>query len=221
LLPAGIEVAALQYPGRESRVRETPYLSVAELSRDLAACVAQEARERDRACFAFFGHSVGALVAFETARVLRRRGEAEPKWLFASGRGAPRIPEPGPPMHGLDEASLTRELSRRYGHHIPAEVLAEPEMLRLVLPGLRADLAMNETYSYSDGEPLHFPITAMGGFEDSSVSETALDAWQHETTFVFRRVMFQGGHFFIQTHTALVARSVAEDLARNTLSASA
>lgn len=206
-LPANVELLPIQLPGRENRMVEKPLDCLSRLC-DTVVDVLGPYFEPP---FAFFGHSLGALIAFELTRELRHRGLPLPTALFVSGREAPRVLDLDPPLHPLPEDAFIRELCQRYGG-IPQEVLEEPELLKLLIPALRADLTMNETYGYVEKEPLACPIYAYGGLQDARVSRADLDAWQRETRDTFIVRMFPGGHFFIQSARDRVLQELSEDL---------
>jgi medium-chain acyl-[acyl-carrier-protein] hydrolase len=161
--------------------------------------------------FALFGHSMGALVAFELARELRRRSWPAPVLLVVSGRQAPPRPSPLPPFGHLPDAEFVREVCGRYDN-IPGEVLAEAELLQLLLPALRADILVLETHSFTEEPPLDCPISCFGGEEDPHVSREDLDSWTGHTRSGCKVRTFPGGHFFIDTAREAVWRALREDL---------
>jgi medium-chain acyl-[acyl-carrier-protein] hydrolase len=187
------EPCPLELPGRAARLREPPFRRIGELATALATSL--EARRGEP--LAFFGHSLGALLAFEVVREMRRRGAPPPRHLFVSSRRGPRISEPDGAIHGLPDAAFLAEVQRRYDA-IPGEVLREPDLMQLLLPTLRADFEMLETYEYAEEEPLECPITAIGGREDPLVPLEALEAWRLETRGPFRLRQFSGGHFYFR-----------------------
>jgi medium-chain acyl-[acyl-carrier-protein] hydrolase len=162
--------------------------------------------------FAFFGHSLGALVSFEVTRTLRRRGLASPVRLFMSAHRAPQLPNPHAPLHGLPDGELISEICRHYAG-IPQAVLDDPELLALMIPGLRADFTVFETYRYVDDAPLMCPISVFGGAEDRRVSEAELAGWKVQTHGGFTRRMLDGDHFFLQPRRDEVIAAVCADLA--------
>ncbi|MFP2956849.1 thioesterase II family protein [Myxococcus sp. 1LA] len=209
LLPeADIEVCAIQPPGRENRLHEP---SVEELPRLLDSLVRELSPHFD-VPFAFFGHSLGALIAFELTRELRRRGLPLPGTLLVSGSEAPSRRSGLPPLSGLRRDDFIRELSARYDG-IPQQVLAQPEILDLILPILRADLKISESYTYQEEAPLPMRLCAFGGTRDPRVSEAALEAWRQQTQAAFSMKMFPGGHFFLNELTAQVVQAVHTELA--------
>jgi medium-chain acyl-[acyl-carrier-protein] hydrolase len=205
-LPEGVEVCRVHLPGRESRLRELPFgqlsLLVEVLARVLKPYLSMP--------YVFFGHSVGALVAFELARQLRKQYGLGPTHLFVSGRGAPQIPDPDPPIHQLPDAEFMEELGRRYDG-IPEAVRQDAELMELLRPILRADVMLSETYRYTDDARLACPISSFGGVQDRTTLEE-LDAWRAQTSGAFRLRMFPGDHFFINTARNDLLRAVAEDL---------
>jgi medium-chain acyl-[acyl-carrier-protein] hydrolase len=208
LFGRGVEICAMQLPGRENRIREAPFTDM----HLLAARVADElAPLLPGKPFAFFGHSLGAVLAFELARELRRRGLRMPVHLFASAATAPQVVEDvDPPRHTMSDADLVDELRRLGG--TSAEVLEHEELLALLLPLQRADFTVIETYRYSDEEPLDVPITVFGGLEDSTVTEEKLKPWRVQTRAPFAMKMFPGDHFFLHAHEAALVREIARVL---------
>lgn len=202
-----IELGYVQLPGRESRFRESPYDSMAELISPLVdALLGHLDRE-----FAFYGHSLGAKVAFEAMRELRRRGLREPAHLFVAACPAPQLPWPLPPMHGLATPEFLDEMQARYGG-IPAEVREDDDLMALLLPTLRADIRMIETYAYTPEAPLKCGLTVFGGLEDPMVEEPSLAAWKLQTKSRFRLQMELGGHFFPQRTQSRFLESLAAEL---------
>lgn len=191
----GIAVCPARLPGREARFVDPAFTRIEPLVDALADALAPWT---DRA-YALFGHSMGAIVAFELARRMRDRGLPAPRRLFAAGRQAPHIPEPEPMCHELPDAALATELRSRYGSTTAFE---HPELVELMLPTLRADCAICETYRHVDGEPLNCPIHVFGGTDDATVSADDLDAWRAHTSGPFTSERIDGDHFFIDTNPA-------------------
>jgi surfactin synthase thioesterase subunit len=190
-LPADVEVAAVLLPGREHRLRERPLDSMAAL---LQALLPALVPEFDRP-FAFFGHSMGALVAFEAARALQGRGERAPARLLLSGRRAPHLPELETPIHGLGDDEFVAEIDRRYGG-IPPDVMQHRDVLELLMPALRADMALIETHRHDGGARFAGPITVFGGEADQRAPLPQLQAWQQHTHRPLRLRQYAGGHFY-------------------------
>lgn len=211
-MPAEIEVCAVLLPGRESRLREPPVRSMSEL---LSALLPALEPQLDRP-FAFFGHSMGAVVAHELARVLQQRGGPVPQRLLISGRRAPHLPEREPPIHQLGDDAFVAEIQRRY-NGIPAEVLQYPELLELLLPALRADMSVIETLlPHATGQapvPFSGPISAFGGRDDARATRQELEGWQAHTPEPLVMRQFAGGHFYLndtETRNALIATVVSD-----------
>ncbi len=208
-MPLDVEVCRIQLPGRENRLREPPFNQIASLVEVLAQVIEPYLSVP----YVFFGHSVGALVAFELARQLRKLNRLGPAHLFVSGRRAPQIFDRDPPIHKLPDAEFVRELGRRFDG-IPEAVRQDAELMNVLLPMLRADIAIDETYVYLDEEPLDSPISAFGGLQDPKVSHDDLGAWRNQTRGTFSQRMFPGNHFFLQSAQALLLQAISQDLAQ-------
>jgi medium-chain acyl-[acyl-carrier-protein] hydrolase len=156
--------------------------------------------------FAFFGHSMGALIAFELTHQLRKLNQPSPAHLIVSGRSAPHLPDTDPQTHDLPEKEFLEELRRLNG--TPAEALDHPELMQLMLPILRADFAICETYSYEDRPVLDCPITALGGLDDANVSREELASWRERTSGAFTMRMFPGDHFYLHTSQSPLLETV-------------
>jgi medium-chain acyl-[acyl-carrier-protein] hydrolase len=207
-LPGGVQLAAVQLPGRGARLCE----SLSQNVHDIVARVADALPPWLDQRFALFGHSMGALIAFELARTLRRRGMASPMALFVSGRRAPRSIDPDPPIHALPDEAFLAEMRALNG--TPEELLRNPEMMELLLPTLRADFAVCETYTYTPEPPLDCPIHVFGGDADRDVSIAALEPWREETTAGCHIHVFPGDHFFIHSLRRDVLRRLSAGLER-------
>jgi medium-chain acyl-[acyl-carrier-protein] hydrolase len=131
--------------------------------------------------------------------------------LFVSGQTAPLLPDPKAPVSGLPDHEFVSEVRRRYDR-LPAEILGNDEMLRLILPSLRADFAIKETYQYIEGPLLECPISCIGGRDDHTISVEGLTAWRAQAKGVFKLRMFPGAHFFIDTARASVLELIAKEL---------
>lgn len=205
-LPPQVELCAVQLPGRENRLREKPFTALSSL---VEALVPALLPRLDRP-FALFGHSMGAMVAFELARRLQDAGAPQPAHLLVSGRRAPHLPETEAPMHRLGDEALVAEIERRYGG-IPAEVRQHRDLMELLLPGLRADMTAVETHTFVPGETLRCPITAFGGASDPRATPEQLSAWSTHTSRVHRMRLFPGGHFYL--HDATVRAALVGEIA--------
>lgn len=155
--------------------------------------------------YALFGHSMGAIVAFELARRLRDLGLPPPAHLYASGARAPHLPR-APALHHLPHEAFVAGVVALGG--LPAEIAAEPDLMEMLLPSLRADFTAIDTWSYSPAPPLGHPITALGGTDDPRVSPDHLAGWADHTTGAFRTRVFPGGHFYLDGHRAAVVDSL-------------
>lgn len=197
-----IEVCAIQLPGRGARYREPPPASFAGIIESVAELVAAE---YDRP-FAFFGHSFGALLAFELARFCRRNSLPAPCHLFASGCPAPSRISPGRRIHTLPDAEFLDALKGYNG--TPADVLQHRELMELMLPTIRADFALNSEYRYAAEDPLATPITVLAGNRDHDIGQASLLHWGSETIGGFDLQWFDGGHFFIDQQRPAVMDSI-------------
>jgi medium-chain acyl-[acyl-carrier-protein] hydrolase len=160
--------------------------------------------------FAFFGHSLGALVSFELARQLRRHYALQPVRLFVSADRAPQIPNRDPPVHSLPEGEFLGELRRLNG--TPRELIEDEEVMQILLPLLRADFAVYENYRYSTEPPLNCPISAFGGLQDERIIRGDLEAWRDQTSASFSLRMFPGDHFFLNTTQPALLQVLGQEL---------
>ena len=201
-LPDTIEVCPVQLPGRGYRMSEPRFTSLGPL----VASLAEEMGEYLDRPSAFFGHSMGALVSFELARLLRRNRKREPVHLFISGCDAPQW-HSLKPIYDLPEPELIEEL--RHMNGTPQEVLDHAELMELMLPIIRDDLSVCQTYAYSPEPPLSCDITAFGGRQDPGVSEAAVNGWREQTTGNFAMQMIEGDHFFIHNAVPQVLKMIS------------
>jgi medium-chain acyl-[acyl-carrier-protein] hydrolase len=205
-IPATVDLWTAQLPGRGSRIQERPFTNLSPLVRALAEAIPPFL---DRP-FAFFGHSMGAMISFELARILQRRPGLKPSHLFVSGRVAPHITDMNRHTYDLPEAEFMEELRRLNG--TPTEALEHPELMQLMTPLLRADFTVVGTYTYLPDLALNCPITAFGGLEDPEVSREHLEAWREHTTASFSSHMFPGDHFYLNTERTLLLRALSREL---------
>jgi medium-chain acyl-[acyl-carrier-protein] hydrolase len=205
-LPPHVHVNPVELPGHGYRIREPLLDSMPDVVETLAANVVPLL---DRP-FAIFGYSLGALIGFELSRHLRRYHDRIPDRLFVAACRAPSLPDPRPPLHNLPGHRLREELRRLGG--TPKEVLKHDELMQLMLPMLRADFAVLETYEYAPDAPLSCPIIALGGTEDPEAPPATMEAWSRETTAGSALHRLPGGHFFIQSARDALLRIVASEL---------
>ncbi len=186
-------------------MREPPYVEVETLAADLIPAMRPWL---DRP-FALFGHSMGALLAFECARRLRDIGR-HPSRLYVAACRAPHLPLRRPPLRDAPDAALLDELRMLGGS--PDEVLNSAELMAFLLPLIRADLRLFETYRHAQSDTLTIPIVAFGGREDAGVPDDDIDAWRNHSSGRFARHMLPGGHFFAQGATEQLVRLISDDL---------
>jgi surfactin synthase thioesterase subunit/glycosyltransferase involved in cell wall biosynthesis len=200
-------VCPIRLPGRETRIGEPPVERLEPVVDAIAAALEPYEREP----FAFFGHSMGAAIAFETARFLRAAGRPQPLALLVSGARAPQyrlghVPPPEP-----SDADFLAELERLEG--IPKEVFESRELMKLILPALRSDARIYRHYIYTPAPPLNMPLCAFCGLADPNIRREQMEAWREQTTSSFSLRMFPGGHFFIHTERAGFLTALRETLA--------
>ncbi|MFG2312782.1 thioesterase II family protein [Streptomyces sp. NPDC048566] len=212
-LPADLDVVSVQYPGRQDRYREEPFTSIADLVEAVAGQLSEELVANPARPYALFGHSMGALVAFETARWLAARGLPAPQRLFLSGRGAPG-PQTSDRYQFFDDSDVLTEVRRLGG--TDQAMLDNPEVMEMVLPGLRADYRALGTYTWQASEPLPTPITVLVGDSDPMVTVEEAAMWKEHTAGDFARKVFSGGHFYLADHLRGVATTVTEGLLAGT-----
>lgn len=189
-----VELCLIQYPGRENRIREMPFTRMD----DLVAVLVDGIEELLELPFAFYGHSLGAKVAFEAIRELRRRGIALPLELFVGACEAPQVGPRQPLLHRLEESAFLDRIQDRYGG-VPRPILDDAELRALLIPMLRADVTLLETYEYRREPLLSCDITVFCGATDDGVERAALESWRRETTGAFHFKVVNGGHFFLQS----------------------
>ncbi|QLJ02809.1 thioesterase [Streptomyces sp. NEAU-sy36] len=205
-LPADIEPWAVQLPGREDRLG-APLL---ERMGDVLNALVPEVIPHLNRPFAFFGHSMGGLVAWSLTRALQRMEAGSPTRLFVSGCLPPQVREETA-YHAGSEEELVEKL--RSWAATPEEVLADPELMRLLLPVIRADLAVVETFRFTDGPLLTCPITAFAGTEEDPAGTAVMPLWGELTAGGFDLRMLPGGHFFLHSARPAVVAEISGRLA--------
>jgi surfactin synthase thioesterase subunit len=205
-LSSNIEVCPLQLPGRGGRLLEAPCRSLSFLVEVLT----RELLPYLKKPFALFGHSMGAAISFELARQLRNEYGIEPVHLFVSGFRAPQLPRRETPSFDLPQAEFLDKLYSLGGS--AKELLDNPKFIQLLLPAVRADFEMIQTYIYAPEPPLTCPITAFGGLDDHVVKREELAHWREQTTGTFTLRILPGNHFFLQTAQERLLAILAEEL---------
>ena len=205
-LPDEIAVYGASLPGREDRLGEESFTELLPLVRHATSALEPFLGRS----FALFGHSMGAVIAFEIVRHLRRRSLTLPCHLFVSGFRAPHLPDSRPPLYQMAKDDLVRELRRLNG--MSPELLKDPELLDLVLTPLRADLQAAQTYRHSSEAPLGCPITAYGGTTDPDVHRCDLEPWRDHTLTDFALEILPGDHFYLNGATPLLLTDLARRL---------
>ncbi len=206
LLPAQMELLTIEIPGRGQRLSEPLRTRIDDLIPDIASALLNEL---DRP-FAIFGHSMGTLLGFELTHYLREQYGKEPVYLFFSGRGAPGLPSTEAPIHQLSKDDFIRQIKEYNG--TPKEVLEHKELMDLMIPILRADFEVCETYTYSERPSFNCPITAFGGLQDKGAPKDYMQAWEKHTSGIFNLRLFPGGHFFLLEHTPTLIQSLLRDI---------
>jgi medium-chain acyl-[acyl-carrier-protein] hydrolase len=202
-LPAGVEVCPVEFPGHGMRFSDPLYDRLDPLVEDLLPGVVARAD----APVVLFGHSLGALVAFELGRRLAGRHRIIPRHLIVSALRAPHLPRTGVPEHTLPEPEFRARLREFDG--TPEEVLADETLMEVIGPILRADLAVPATYRHPPGARVSWPITAFAGLEDTEAPPDDVGAWQEETTAEFSLRVLPDGHFFLHSQEGPLLRAVA------------
>lgn len=213
LLPPSIELLAVQLPGREDRLREAPFTEWAPLVEAAGVALAPFATKP----IALFGHSFGAVLAWELALWLAQRRPRDLAHLFVSGRRGPdQTPPATSPLATLPDEQFLETLDRRYGTFGVASI-RHPEILELVLPALRADVTLLENHNRKSAPPIACPLTGYLGLADPSATAVDLDGWRRESLGTFRSRLFEGGHFYLTDRR----EDVVADVARSLLSVTA
>jgi medium-chain acyl-[acyl-carrier-protein] hydrolase len=207
LLPEWLDLWAVRLPARETRIGEPPVDDVHEVVAGVAG-----APPLDPLPYALYGHSMGALVAFELARELRRRGAPQPVHMFLSGRRAPQHPDDLPGICHLPKPDFVARVRELNG--IPERLFDEPDLIDVIEPALRADFAVCERYHHVVDEPFRFGLSVFGGDRDPTTDLDQLRAWGIQTLGRFVVRTYPGDHFFIHTRRAELLAALAADLDR-------
>lgn len=197
-LPVSVEVVPVHLPGRETRINEQPFKRLQPLVEAMADAVGPQLSKP----YAIFGHSMGALLGFELARRLRREGLPLPLHIFVSARAAPQHFDRGTPTYALPEPDFVEEVRRLNG--TPPGVLDHQELRKLMLPVLRSDFELLQTYRYPHEPKLDCPISAFGGEQDYGLNRGHLEGWREQTSASFSLDMLPGDHFFLRSSQQLL-----------------
>jgi medium-chain acyl-[acyl-carrier-protein] hydrolase len=203
-LPADVELNAVQLPGRGARISETPINNIQQMAR---ACADALAPLLDRP-FVFFGHSMGAMLAFELTRELRRRGLPLPQQLLVSACRAPHFELGREPLHALPKPQFLDAIANLKG--TPEAAISNRELMDLLEPVLRADFTAAESWTYKSEAPLPMPIAVFGGDQDHWVARPALSAWREHTSSGFWQQSFAGDHFYILQQTTALVQQITQ-----------
>lgn len=205
-LPDEVELVAVQLPGREYRLDELLLTDLHGIAGLVTEILPLDKR------FVFFGHSMGALLGFEVARLLREQGLRQPEMLIASGRNAPQFKWRDAGMQLLPDDEFVSALIAYKG--IPESLLKNAALRDLLLPRIRADLTISAEYHYVEKDPLECPIVVLSGNEDELSTEAGLNGWLTQTTAEVRYFRFAGNHFFLHSAEQLVLSRIAEELTK-------
>lgn len=210
LLPSAVELCAIQLPGHGERINE-PLVRSLDTMIDALLPVLQTQLTDPPHRFAFFGHSLGALLAFELTRRLHDAGGPLPAHLFLSGRPAPNIPRSNPPLHFMNDADLDAAVRAMEG--TPDELLNNDELMALMRPIIRADFTVSETWNYvPQTTQLPVAVTVLGGEDEFRGRLDELTDWSKITSENCKVVFFPGGHFFIQSSRDSVIKLLIREL---------
>ena len=207
-ISSNVDLIVVQLPGRENRFREALMTSMDLVIENLYSNFLSF---YDKPCV-FFGHSLGALIAFEFAKKLQDYSHFNLKHLIASGSRAPNTPIRREPIYALPDQELFAQIQKYNG--IPQDLLNEKELLMdIMLPIIRADFTISDPYQCFSEVKLEVPITAFGGKDDDTFPVEGLLKWGLHTD-TFNNKLFEGDHFFIKSSFQEVIDSVNEILAK-------
>jgi medium-chain acyl-[acyl-carrier-protein] hydrolase len=204
-----LRIIPVQPPGRDGRFREEPLRRMDAFIGQLADALLRHEAIADGEPFAVFGHSMGALAAYELTAVLTERGRA-PRHLFVSGMPAPHLPRELPDLHRAGDDEVRERLALLNGPR--AQAFVHSALFDLLLPLIRADFEVCETYRAPDRSPLPVPVTAFGGAHDPRVAPDGIRQWHSRTCGPFRCRIFPGGHFYLTDHVEELLAEIARGL---------
>jgi medium-chain acyl-[acyl-carrier-protein] hydrolase len=203
-LPGSIEICAIQYPGHGNRIGDRLRYHVD----DLIESILPDVTTRLDIPYAFFGHSLGALVGYEISKKLPTQGSLV--HVFVSAHRAPQIPDPNPTLHNLDDLTFLDRIVKLGG--MEKELIQSKELVEIILPILKADFTICENYQFQDKYILDCPVSVFGGLEDLYISRNDLLAWKELTSRAFSLRMFPGDHFFIRKSQYYILQVIAREL---------
>lgn len=206
-LPAGVDLHAVHMPGRGKRLGESPSTEWPAVVDHVVSAIASSLAGTP---LVLFGHSLGALLSFEVARRLVADRALQLQHLIVSGQRAPHLPDESPPIHALDDAAFLHAVAALDG--TPLEVLQHPQLVELLLPSLRADFVLAETYTYQSGERLACPVTVLGGAADAESAGANLEEWRQHTTGPCATRLFPGGHFFLHSSESDIVSLIGDGI---------
>jgi medium-chain acyl-[acyl-carrier-protein] hydrolase len=206
-LLAGVEVVPIHLPGREERMREPCFRRLDPLLDALAEVLSQ--------CldlpYAFYGHSLGGWIAYYLAQRFAWTGERMPAHLFIGASRAPHLRSQHPPIHSLPPDRFAEQVNLRYGQ-IPPAILAQRELMDLLIPIVQADMEMFETVEYRPGAPLATPISAFAGETDGEISLADVAAWREFTRSRFSCESLPGNHFFLKSCASTLLNRLGQEM---------
>lgn len=202
-LPSNVAIFGVQLPGREGRFLE-PF---ARDVRVMAAAIAQAIEKLDHTQVVLFGHSLGALLAYEVAVAAKTTAGMRVQHLVVSALPAPHLLSMKEPLHRASDDELIKTLTEY--SQTPDELLLDDELREIIVPRFRADLALAETYKPAQIEPLCCPITALGGDADEEVNLLDLTSWEPYTNSHFEFMQFPGGHFYYHDHLNVLSKMLS------------
>jgi medium-chain acyl-[acyl-carrier-protein] hydrolase len=205
--PRWLQVCPIELPGRGWLSSEPLPTSLSKLAREISSAL----YPYTDVPYAIFGHSMGALLAYEVASHLESSGRLQLRRLFVSGSRAPFVPHKEPPVSDLPDAEFWRHIRDMQG--TPEEILAQPELTELLLPLLRSDFAICEQYRLQHAYFLQAPVTALSGEQDERAPISDMQMWGRLTSSGFRSLEFSGGHFFLKENESAVINAVCSELA--------
>jgi len=206
-LPAGVEVVAIHLPGREARLREPSFRRLEPLL-DALADVLSPCLDLP---YAFYGHSLGAWIAYYLTQRFVLTGQKLPAHLFFGASRAPHLPNPHAPIHALSRSQFVAHVGRRYGE-IPPAILADREIMDIVVPIIQADLELLETVEYRRLDPLPIPISAFAGDQDAEITLADVAAWREHTSSRFSCETLPGDHFFLKSCAPRLLSRVGQEM---------